>query len=180
VQVNWYPSVKARSTRISALKTHGTGVSASFEAGYPFKFNCFVIEPQAQLVYQRICLHNAKDIATEVEFKNTESTAGRLGVRLANTWFLDQLSANQPRQLSIWLHTSIWHDFQGDSKTLFSTQLGPVGVSSDLGGSWMQGDLGLTVQLTEILSFYGTFGGNVYLNGRGQAYTAVGGLRANF
>jgi len=51
---------------------------------------------------------------------------------------------------------------------------------SDLGGSWFQGDLAITAQLTKTLSFYGNFGGNIYLNGHGQAYTAVAGIRANF
>jgi outer membrane autotransporter protein len=74
----------------------------------------------------------------------------------------------------------VWYDFQGESETFFSSAAGPVKISSKLGGPWFQGDLGVTAQITDVLSLYGTFGGNVYLNGRGQAYNAVAGLRANF
>lgn len=181
VELNWYDQVRAHSTRhIPRLKTHGTGVATSLEGGYPLRIFCFTVEPQAQIIYQRIRLHHSHDIAAQVNFKRTNSTAGRLGVRLVNTWDWGPWISTQPRLFTAWLRTSFWDEFQGKSRTFFSSDAGPIGFHSKLRGVWFQGDLGFTGQITDILSLYGSFGGNVYLNGRGQAYNAVVGLRANF
>ena len=99
---------------------------------------------------------------------------------MANTWCIGCLAPEKPRQLTGWIRTSIRNDFQGDSRTYFSSEDGPIGFPSDLRGAWMQGDLGVTAQVSNSVSFYGTFGGNVYLNGHGQAYNAIAGLRGQF
>lgn len=178
VELNRYDHIRCHSRHhIPKLRTHGYGVAASIEGGYPFRFNCFILEPQAQVVYQRIHLHKTRDIAANVHFRHARSTAGRAGVRLANTWDLSQCSC---RQLTIWARTSIWNEFERRSKTYFSSQDGFIGFGSKLQGLWLQGDLGVTAQVTDIISLYGTFGGNLYLNGRGQAYNVDVGIRANF
>jgi outer membrane autotransporter protein len=179
-QANWYDDVLANSTRIQPLKTHGLGLSGSLETGYSIRFRHFTIEPQAQLVCQTLSLRDSNDVAAFVDFDRTNSTAGRVGIRLADTWLFGCLPSGQPRQLTAWVRASVWHDFQGNSTTLFSSEEGLIGLPSNLRGSWMQGDLGITAQLSDTLYFYGTFGGNLYLNGRGQAYTATAGLRVNF
>jgi len=179
-ETNWYRDIIAKSPFGSRLNTHGVEVAGSLEGGYPLRWKYCILEPQAQLVYQTISLHDTEDIASTVDFNRTNSTAGRLGLRLANTWSIGYLPSGQLRLLTAWLRPSFWHDFQGNSRTFFSSEDGPIGFESDLGGTWFQGDLGLTAQLTDTLVFYGSFGGNVYLNGHGQAYTAIAGIRANF
>jgi len=76
----------------------------------------------------------------------------------------DPLASNQSPQLTLRHRTSIWNEFQGKSRTFFSSDEGSIGFVSKLGGLWFQGALDLTAQMTEILSFYGTFRGNIYLN----------------
>lgn len=175
VALNWYHNIRAQSSRsIPELKTHATGVAASFEGGYPVQCNCFTLEPQAQFVYQRIQLHDARDIAACVHFNKTDSAAGRIGARLANTFCYGC------RQVTTWLRGSVWRDFQGNSRTAFSSELGPVSFLSKLNGSWFQGELGVTAQLSEAISAYGTIGGNVYVDGRGKAYNGIAGLKADF
>src|SRR5207253_826826 len=154
---NWYNNVKANSKRLQPLKTHGIEYAGSIEGGYAWKFNCFTVEPQGQIVYQSLSLHDSEDIAAKVDFHRTHSVLGRLGVRLANTWSLGCLPSSQPRQVTAWLRTDIWRDFNGKSKTFFSSEDGPVGIASDIGGNWFEGTLGVTAQITDALSFHGSF-----------------------
>lgn len=176
---NWYRNVKAHSSRMS-LKTHGIEMAGSVEGGYPLELKYLTLEPQAQLIYQTLSLHDKKEITTKIHFRRTHSVLGRLGLRLAKSWTLGRADSDQFRQCSLWLCANAWHDFDGQSKTFFSTSLGHVGFSSELEGSWIQGTLGITVQLTRILSLYGTLTGDTYLNGREHSYSGIVGLRMGF
>ncbi len=178
---NFYCNAKSRFEDVDSLKTHGVGVSGSMEGGYPIrKFRCFVLEPQAQLAYQSVSLKKACSQFANVGFRRTQSTAGRVGARLSNTWSLGCLPCGQQALLTAWLCANVWHDFQGNSATFFDTSVGPLGFVSNLKGTWLQADLGFTSQLTNHLYVYGTLGGNTYFNGRGKGYTAIAGVRANF
>jgi len=179
-EANWYSRVRSHSDYIPELRTHGIGYTGSLEAGYPFDLCYFILEPQIQLMYQKLTFNNTEDIGAEIDFRRTHSTAGRLGLRLADTWIVGALCSGEPRYFSLWLRGSVWHDFQGNSKTLFSSDDGFIAFGSDLQGTWFQGDLGWTLSLTDVYSFYGSVGGNVYLDRNGQCYNAIAGLRANF
>lgn len=170
VQGNWFSNMEAHSENVVELDTHGFDGIGSLEGGYPFRYGRLVLEPQAQFVYQNLFLHDSGDIGAEVDFRRTHSTAARVGVRALQLW----------NTLAGWLRTSVWHDFQGNSRTFFSSADGPVGIPSDLGGTWIEADVGATAQLGRKLWFYGSFGGNVYLNGHGESYTAVAGFRTCF
>lgn len=171
VQGNWYRQIDAHAEEVIELDGDGVDATASLEGGYPLKCSFLHLEPQAQLVYQSISIHDA---SYRVNFRKTHSTAGRIGLRVFEGWNICR------RFFFTWLRASFWHDFQGRSQTLFPFVDGPVGVTSDLGGSWLEADVGLTTQLGKKLWFYGSFGGNFYVGGRGRAYTAIGGLRTTF
>lgn len=171
----WYRNVKAKSRRIPSLKTHGMEWDGSIEAGYAFQYNGIIVEPQAQIVYQSLRLDDSRDIASTVDFNRTHSVLGRVGLRLANTWSFDCLPA-----VTGWARADVWNDFNGKSRLFFSSESGPVSIASDIGGSWFEGTVGLTAQLTDTLSFYSSFTGNVYFNGRGHAYNGIAGLKAEF
>ncbi|MGL6030031.1 MAG: hypothetical protein ACRC0B_02775 [Legionella sp.] len=50
---------------------------------------------------------------------------------------------------------------------------------STLRGSWLGVDVGSTLQFNELVSLYGTVSGDTAVNGRGQAYNVLAGLRVN-
>ena len=118
----------------------GFGVAASLKAGYPIQLGSgFVLEPQAQLVYQTLDIGNADDGAALIRFRSDDFLTGRFGVRLASTFALDQ-GVPQPRLITTWLRASVWHEFLGETKTEFSSALGFVPFRAELGGTW--GELG--------------------------------------
>ena len=59
-------------------KTQGFGFAASLEGGYPFH-DGWLLEPQAQLVYQTINIDDFNDGVADVRYSNTDSLAGRIG-----------------------------------------------------------------------------------------------------
>lgn len=179
-EANWYTDVVANSNLGERLKTNGRGFITSVEAGYPFWFKDFILEPQVQLVHQSIVLNDSNDTFNDITFKDVDSFAGRIGARIAKTWWLDFLPSHELKQFTLWARTNFWHDFLGNSNTLFSLGNEQIGFPSDLEGNWFQGDVGMTLQLNDNLSIYASFGGFVYMDADGQAYNATGGLRANF
>ncbi len=89
LQGTWY-DVRSASTSFPALTTNGWGFASSLEAGYPIKLGGgFIIEPQAQVVYQTVSLGDSGDTAATVQFRNANSVAARIGARVARTWSMD-------------------------------------------------------------------------------------------
>jgi outer membrane autotransporter protein len=105
LQGSWY-DIKANGG-LGTVKTGGTGFASSLEGGYPFWLGRgWLIEPQAQVVYQTVGLDDAADSAAAVRFQDVDSLAARVGVRIAETWRLypvprqyrRQLGGDQPRR----------------------------------------------------------------------------------
>ncbi|MBR0828151.1 autotransporter outer membrane beta-barrel domain-containing protein [Bradyrhizobium manausense] len=72
------------TTEFAQLPTKGSGIIASLEAGYPIPLPLgprFVIEPQAQLIWQRVSFADANDGLGLVAPGSTSGPTGRLGVR---------------------------------------------------------------------------------------------------
>ncbi|RYE79663.1 MAG: autotransporter outer membrane beta-barrel domain-containing protein, partial [Hyphomicrobiales bacterium] len=84
VQTNWF-DVKAQSDHGASLNTDGRGWSASLESGHPVRFGAegaWQIEPQAQLLWQRVSLKPGSDTYSTVNWKEGDEVTGRLGARL--------------------------------------------------------------------------------------------------
>ena len=65
---------------MGTTKTGGTGFASSLEGGYPFQLGRdWVIEPQAQVVYQTVGLDDTADSAAAVHFHDVDSLAARVG-----------------------------------------------------------------------------------------------------
>ena len=96
LQGTWYDfTVDPRRRRPTDVD--GFGVAASLEAGYPIQLGSgFVLEPQAQLVYQTLDIGNADDGAALIRFRSDDFLTGRFGVRLASTFALDQGVPQRP------------------------------------------------------------------------------------
>jgi outer membrane autotransporter protein len=174
LQGTWY-DVRSASTSLPALTTNGWGFASSLEAGYPIKLGYgFIVEPQAQIVYQNVSLGDSGDTAAIVQFRNADSLAARIGARIARTWALDD---TQLRSITAWIRPSFWNEFRGDPQTLFSSATGPIPFQSDLGGSWFEFNTGVDAKITAATSLFGSAGYQVSTNGNMTAYNGKGGLR---
>ncbi|WP_247381827.1 autotransporter outer membrane beta-barrel domain-containing protein [Bradyrhizobium sp. 143] len=184
-QVTLYNNVKALSSRTQGLEspitlsTNGRGVGASLEGGYPIQVGGgWIVEPQAQLMYQRIGLDDSADVAATVRFPTSESLAGRVGPRFARTWALEE--GDRARMMTAWLRANLWHEFMGNNKTEFSSASGFLPFSSDLSGSWVELAGGFTAQLTRRTAAFAQVG---YMQGTSSdrsAYSGKFGVRVNW
>lgn len=181
LQGTWFDAV-ADSRRLIKLKREGFGFAASLEGGYPIALgNGWIIEPQAQLVYQTLVNGSGSDGAALVRFSDVDSLAGRLGARLARSWTLEEGTAqNRARFMTAWLKASLWNEFRGDPRTSFSSETGPISFRSDLGGAWAEIKAGLDTQITKNTALYASAGYSVGLNGRSHAYDGRLGLKTSW
>jgi len=93
------------------LHTNGFGWAGSLEGGYPIALaGRLVLEPQAQLIYQRVRFNDGNDRDALVSFDNSDALQGRLGARLVKTW--DVGTPTQSRPLDTWLRANLWHEFR--------------------------------------------------------------------
>ncbi|GAC1550406.1 MAG: autotransporter-associated beta strand repeat-containing protein [Collimonas sp.] len=107
------------STQSASLNTAGLGLLGSLEAGYGFSLPQFGpgfnIEPQAQLVWQRVRFDTQNDGLGDVALGTTTGLSGRVGVRAK--WKLE--SANG----QVWepsLVTNLWQDWGTRANTVYS------------------------------------------------------------
>ncbi len=73
------------TTQFASLSTNGFGFVSSLETGYPIRLPMFgpgfVLEPQAQIVWQRVSFDDANDGLGEVALGTTSGASGRIGLR---------------------------------------------------------------------------------------------------
>ena len=141
LQATWYDASMTGARGLRDGETDGWGLAASIEGGYPFHFgDGWLIEPQAQLVYQTIDLADFNDGFADVRYSDEDSLAGRIGARLARTWDLEEPQGDGPgagsppepvRQASVWLRADLWHEFIAQPTTEFSSANGFVPFTAD-------------------------------------------------
>lgn len=158
------------------LSTDGWGFAASLEGGYPIALGAgWTIEPQAQLIYQRISIDGAADRFGRISYDDTDTLFGRLGGRLTKSWTLDS-----GRAITTWARANVWHSFGGDAKTSFASLQGlnPVTLGTSLGGTWGQVGLGVASQVTSNVSLFATADYNFALDqGKGTSLGGRAGIK---
>ena len=103
-----------RSERGLKLDTRGHGLTVSSEAGYPIALNdTWVLEPQAQIIHQKISLDSQDDGISRVSFDSDGAWTGRLGARLKGSY---QVSG---RPLEPYLRANLWHTLSGTDTVTF-------------------------------------------------------------
>ena len=181
LQGTWYNDVRGDSHRdLGVLTTRGTGFASSFEGGYPFRLwgGGWLIEPQAQVVYQNVNLSDSRDSAAMVRFQDVESLAARIGVRIANTWALDP--GPNPRLVTAWVRPNLWREFLGNPLTEFSSETGFVPFRAALGGNWAEINTGVSATINRITALYANASYQIGLDGRSFAYNGKFGIRMNW
>lgn len=168
--------VKSSPTRMAGLTSHGLGYALSLETGYPIALeNRWRVEPQAQLIYQRIGLADGADPAAQVNFGKAQSLLGRVGVRVAKDW-----GDTPERPRSTWFRASVWQEFRGTSTTSFSSANGWVPFTSSMPATVLDLQAGVTAQFTRTASFYASVGYQISSDGRLHGYDGKLGMRWNW
>lgn len=173
---------KSRSRNGLLLDRDTFGWGASLEGGYPWRSDdgSRVLEPQLQLIYQRIPDDNSRDPAAEVRFRRMDSLAARLGLRWADTWALEPTDTGIRRLFTGWLRVNVWHEFRGQPVTEFSSADGYVPFEADLKGTWWQLNAGMTWQLGASTSLYANVGYQKSFDRDFDAWDGKAGVRWNW
>jgi outer membrane autotransporter protein len=128
----------SHSERGLKLDNDGHALTLSLEAGYPFPVaNNWVVEPQAQIIHQRIDLDSQNDGISNVEFDSDPSWTGRMGARLKGRYDVSGLP------LEPYLRANLWHTFSGTDTVTFA---GTTDIDTEQQSSWA--DLGIGAILT--------------------------------
>ncbi|MGY6248177.1 autotransporter outer membrane beta-barrel domain-containing protein [Bosea thiooxidans] len=149
-QGSWYDA-KATSLYGAGTSTNATGYTASLEAGYPIRFgegNGWLIEPQAQIVYQSVSVDRSRDQYSSVDWNAGTAWAGRLGARLQYTARDEQGTLWQP-----YARVNLWHAFSGNDGAGFGTA-SPV-IETRFGDTALEVGGGVTARVSQNVSFYG-------------------------
>lgn len=146
----------------------GNAFLASLEGGYPFALgNGWTLEPQAQLIWQRVGLDDTRDPYSSIDYEAFDTLTGRLGARLEGSTTLNGMPV-QP-----FIDVNLWHNFASDYTVEFNDRT----LKTELNGTSLEFGGGLSAQLTENVNAYGAlhyttgldsndsegFGGNIGL-----------------
>jgi outer membrane autotransporter protein len=98
------------ATQFANLSTNGTGFISSLEAGYPISLPWFgprfVLQPEGQIIWQRVSFDDANDGLGPVALGTTSGASGRLGLR--GKWTINDPAGRvwQPYVLA-----NVWRDW---------------------------------------------------------------------
>ncbi|WP_130619115.1 autotransporter-associated beta strand repeat-containing protein [Dyella amyloliquefaciens] len=141
------------TTQSARLSVSGYGVLTSIEAGYPVALAFgpnFVLEPQAQIIWQRVALNDGNDGLGAVDLGTTTGGTGRLGVR--GQWTINRADGEmwQP-----YVRANLWRDWGAQATTTWS---GANQVPLAQQTTRMDIAAGVTATLNTRMSLYGQFG----------------------
>jgi outer membrane autotransporter protein len=130
-------------TQFASLPINGSGFISSLEGGYPIPLPLgprFVLEPEAQIVWQQVSFNQANDGLGPVALGTTSGSTGRLGLR--GTWTIigENGQVWQP-----YARANLWRDWGAEATTTFGIDPVPLieeatrlefagGVTAKLGG----------------------------------------------
>jgi outer membrane autotransporter protein len=124
LQGTWYYG--SASTQFARLNTDGTGFIASLEGGYPFSWPQlgpgFVIEPQGQILWQKVSFRHDYDGLGDVALGDTTGPSGRIGLRTKWTIATAGGQVWQP-----YLRANLWRDWGAEADAVYSgTDIAPL------------------------------------------------------
>ena len=119
------------------VRQHGWSGALSVEGGHSFALgnSNWRLEPQTQLVYQRLKLQSFyHDADRRVEQGTDNNLRGRIGVRLSH-------SKDFQRNPTVYFVANVWHDFI----TAKSVLIGDTKYNENDARTWLEGGAGLNV-----------------------------------
>lgn len=130
-------------------KQKGTALALSVEAGRPYALSehktdegVWLIEPQAQLIYQMLRFKDFNDGIRQVEGGNHYGLRGRLGVRLA---YNTQASKSDYRTNTFYLITNVLQDFKSSN----GVKIGQDFIKETNAKTWVEIGLGGQLPLSK-------------------------------
>ena len=117
LQGTWYYG--SASTQFARLNTDGTGFIGSLEGGYPFSWPQlgpgFVIEPQGQILWQKVSFRHDYDGLGDVALGDTTGPSGRIGLKTKWTIVTGGGQVWQP-----YLRGNLWRDWGAEADAVYS------------------------------------------------------------
>lgn len=162
----------AAKSRAAGGSAEGDAFTASGEIGYGFALGGnMVLLPQGQLSYTDLSMEGFTDRAPyglSVSYGTAESLIGRLGIQL-------QANLVQPGggTISPYAIFNVLSEFEGSNE---STVEG-TDFKSDVSGTWYSAGGGVTAQLANNVSFYGS---GEYSFGDVEGWQGTGGVKVNW
>ncbi|MBF6036282.1 autotransporter outer membrane beta-barrel domain-containing protein [Pseudomonas sp. P155] len=151
----WHVDLSASGGRVSGFSrneqgarqaTEGSALTLSVEGGYPIGLSeNWVVEPQAQLINQRITLDTPYAGSGNASSSDLTAWSGRVGARLKGSYDLNGLPVEP------YVRTNLWHTvYTGNTVTLDQVDK----ISSSRKSSTVELGLGLVARVTPAVSLY--------------------------
>lgn len=159
-----------------------TGYGLSVEYGKRIKSDSgFYIEPQAQLAWGRL---NSADFTATSDMVDGKGNARTMGVSQdAFNSFVGRIGVGAGKVFksgsSFYAKASLLHEFQGSFKSAFDAEEAKK-TELDLGGSWMNFQIGGSVKLANDSYFYGSYSRNFGNNDAADDWNINVGVRYSF
>lgn len=151
----WHVDLTASGGRVNGISrseqggrqvTEGSAVTFSVEGGFPIGLSDnWVVEPQAQLINQRITLDTPYAGSGNASSSDLSSWSGRVGARLKGSYDINGLAVEP------YVRTNLWHTvYTGNTVTLDQVDK----ISSSRYSSTVEVGLGLVARVTPAVSLY--------------------------
>lgn len=151
----WHVDLSASGGRVSGFSrneqgarqaTEGSAMTFSVEGGFPIGLSeNWVVEPQAQLINQRISLDTPYAGSGNASSTDLTAWSGRVGARLKGSYDLNGLPVEP------YVRTNLWHTvYTGNTVTLDQVDK----ISSSRKSSTVELGLGLVARVTPAVSLY--------------------------
>lgn len=151
----WHVDLSASGGRVNGISrndqgerqaTEGRAVTLSVEGGFPIGVSDnWVIEPQAQLINQRITLDTPNAGTGNASSSDLTSWSGRVGARLKGSYEINGLGVEP------YVRTNLWHTvYSADTVTLGQVDK----ISSSRKSSTVELGLGLVARVSPAVSLY--------------------------
>jgi outer membrane autotransporter protein len=152
----WYVDTVIMGTRLDGdshserglkLDNRGHALTVSAEAGYPIQVTGnWVVEPQAQVIHQKVSLDSQDDGISHVSFDSDGAWTSRLGARLKGRY---QVSG---RPLEPYIRANLWHTLSGTDSVTFD---GSDRIDTEQKSSSADLGVGVVLSLAKTVSVYG-------------------------
>ncbi|VVM64355.1 hypothetical protein PS662_01470 [Pseudomonas fluorescens] len=151
----WHVDLSASGGRVNGFSrneqgarqaTEGSAVRFSVEGGFPIGLSDnWVVEPQAQLINQRITLDTPYAGSGRASSSDLTSWSGRVGARLKGSYDINGFGVEP------YVRTNLWHTvYTGNTVTLDQVDK----ISSSRNSSTVEVGLGLVARVTPAVSLY--------------------------
>ncbi|AMB84845.1 autotransporter outer membrane beta-barrel domain-containing protein [Pseudomonas agarici] len=159
----------ARSDRGVKLDLKGHAVTLSVESGYPLPLSeRWAIEPQVQLIGQKVSMNNDEDGISQVGFDTQEYLKGRIGVRAKGPYHAGSVP------LELYVRGNLWHDFKARDTATFDD----YPIKTEHTGTTLDFGAGVVATLSRDVDLYSSidYGSNIDTRQQ-EAVSATIGLR---